>query len=81
MVEMIASLLQVTPLGWFMIIGMTIMMVGAHYMLFRLYQILSPKMNKIILIFGLGLMSLIGLLSWYVVFAIAASLWPFQMIA
>lgn len=75
---MIASLHQVTPFGWFMIIGMTIIVVLVHYMLFRLYKILSPKMNKIILIFGLGLMSLIGLLSWYAIFAMAASLWPFQ---
>jgi hypothetical protein len=75
---MVASLLQVTTFGWFMIIGMTIIMVGVHYMLFRFYQILSPTVNKIILIFGIGLMSLIGLLSWYVVFAIVAGLWPFQ---
>jgi hypothetical protein len=73
---MIVSLFQVTWEAWVMIIGVTIIIILGHYMLFRLYQLLSPGMNKIVLIFGLGSMSLIGNLAWLFTFLLLTRLWP-----
>ena len=50
--------------AWLMVIGMTILMVLINYLLLRFYKQFSPKINKIVLIFGLGLISLIMDLTW-----------------
>jgi hypothetical protein len=69
---MIVSLFQVSWAAW-MIIGMTIIMVLVNYMLFSLYKHLSPKINKLALILGLGLGSLIMELAWLVVVVLLTS--------
>lgn len=50
--------------AWLMIIGMTILMLLLNYLLLRFYKQFSPKKNKIVLIFGLGLISLTMDLTW-----------------
>ena len=60
----IFTIFGVTWAAWLMIIGMTIIMVRVNYMLFSLYKQFSPKINKVVLISGLGFMSIIGDLAW-----------------
>ncbi len=58
------TIFQVTWGAWIMIIGMTIIMVLVNYILFRFYIQFSPKINKVVLISGLGFISIIGDLTW-----------------
>lgn len=60
----IFTIFGVSWAAWLMIIGMTIIMVLVNYMLFSLYKHYSPNINKLALIFGLGLSSLIMDLAW-----------------
>ena len=75
---MIVQILQQTIFGvtwaaWLMIIAITIIVVLVNYILFRFYKQFSPKINKIVLIFGLGLISLIGELTWLFIVVLLTS--------
>jgi hypothetical protein len=59
--------------AWLMIIGITILVVLVNYILFRLYKQFSPKINKMVLVFGLGLISLIGELTWLFIVVLLTS--------
>ena len=63
-VPKIFTFFGVTWGAWIMIIGMTIIMVLVNYMLFSLYKHSSPKINKVVLISGLGFISIIEDLAW-----------------
>lgn len=60
----IFTIFGVTWAAWLMIIVITIIVVFVNYSLFRFYIQFSPKINKVVLISGLGFISIIGDLTW-----------------
>jgi hypothetical protein len=73
MVEMILTFFGVSWAAWLFIIVYTLIVGFVDYIMFRFYIQFSPKINKVVLISGLGLIFIIGNLTWLFVVGLLLS--------